>query len=692
MSIDKPFQGLDLGLEEEGNSSSAKEKIEQLRKEIDKHNHSYYIENNPTISDKEFDMLLKQLERLEEKYPQYDDPNSPTHRVGKDLTTSFESFAHKRPMLSLANTYNFDEVQAFYQRCQKALDFRPFHIVAELKFDGVSIALTYEDGRLVQALTRGDGIVGDDVTSNVRTINSIPLVLRQGETPFPHQLEVRGEIILPYAEFDRLNREREDSGDPLFANPRNAASGTLKTLNTREVRRRKLDAFLYYALSDKGLPTSHYQRLDLLQQWGFKVSTHRQLCADEDSIHTFIQEWDEKRHALPYATDGVVLKVDEVPFQEELGATAKSPRWAIAYKFETERVASKLQRITFQVGRTGVITPVANFEPVLISGSMVRRATLHNADFMTTLDLREGDTLFIEKGGEIIPKVVSVDLSQRIKGAKPIAFTQVCPDCGTPLTRKEGEVAIYCPNQWGCPTQVKEGLLHFCGRKAADIRLGKETIEALYNKKLALTIPDLYSLTAEKIALLEGYKEQATHNLLQSIDHSRQRPFHAILFGIGIPYVGEGTARLLTAHFGSIDKLATAGLEEICQVEGIGEITAHAIVDYFAVPKNQKMIDRLKEAGLNLKEKETPKSTGGRFYGKSIVISGVFKQHSRQEYEAMIIANGGKSVGSISKKTAFILAGDSMGPSKKEKALSLGIEMLTEEQFLSLLSSNQEEV
>lgn len=685
MSKDKPHFSLGLEMEDPAGSSSPQKEIEKLREEIELHNYRYYVESNPTISDKEFDLLLKKLEKLEQTYPEFDDPNSPTHRVGKDLTASFESFPHTRPMLSLANTYNLEEVNAFYQRCQNALDYRPFQISAELKFDGVSIALIYKEGNLVRALTRGDGLVGDDVTTNIRTISSIPLKLRKGDTPFPHQLEVRGEVILPYAEFDRLNAEREESGAPLFANPRNAASGTLKTLNSREVRRRKLDAFLYYALSDEALPASHFERLSLLGEWGFKVSHHRQLCTNQDEIAHFINQWDEGRHALPYATDGVVLKVDEIAYQEEMGATAKSPRWAIAYKFEAERVASTLQAITFQVGRTGVVTPVANFDPVLISGSTVRRATLHNADFMNSLDLREGDTLFIEKGGEIIPKVVSVDLSKRVEGAKPFSFTKHCPDCGTLLTQNEGEVAIYCPNRWGCPTQAKEGMLHFCSRKAADIRLGRETIDALYNKDLARTIPDLYKLNAEKISLLEGYKDLATRNLLESIADSRHRPFHALLFGIGIPFVGEGTAKLLAAHFGSIDQLAQATGEEICQIEGVGEVTAQAIVAYFSQPENQKMIDALKLAGLNLKEERTQALQEGKLLGKSIVVSGVFSLHSRQEYEEMIVAHGGKSVGSISKKTAFVLAGESMGPSKREKAISLNIPILSEEQFLSLL-------
>lgn len=687
MNLDDSFNSLGLNLEKTtAEENSPKDKIGNLRNEIERNNYLYYVKNAPLISDQDFDKLLKQLEVLEAQYPEYDDPNSPTKRVGKDLSDGFRSFPHSRPMLSLSNTYNFDEVKSFYQRCKKALDGQEFHIVTELKFDGLSIALTYEDGILVRALTRGDGKVGDDVLANVKTISSIPLKLHLGKTPFPHRLEVRGEVFLPYAEFDRLNKEREESGDPLFANPRNAASGTLKLLDTKEVRKRKLDAYLYYALSDETLPSSHFQRLALLEEWGFKVSTYKEYCATEEEITHFIEEWNEKRHALPFATDGVVLKIDEVPFQEELGATTKSPRWAIAYKFETERVATILEKVTFQVGRTGIITPVANFKPVLISGTMVKRATLHNADFMDSLDLCEGDTIFVEKGGEIIPKVVAVDISKRKGDVKKYFFIKQCPDCSTPLVKSEGEVAYYCPNHISCPTQAKASLVHFCGRKAADIRIGIETIERLYNLSLVRTISQLYSLKVRDLLQLEGFQEKASTKLIESIQKSKQRPFASILFGLGIPFVGETASKLLTQHFPSIQLLMSASTEEFASIDGIGEITAKALVDYFSKNENKELIKSLLDKGLCLQEREDSSIQSDRLKGKIIVISGTFKHHSRSEYENIIVANSGKCASSISKKTSFVLAGDAMGPSKREKALSLGIAMINEEEFLNLLS------
>lgn len=686
------FHGNTLGLEEtlpaSEEKSSPKNRIEALRRDLEAHNHRYYVENAPTISDQAFDLLLKELEALEKQYPEFDDPNSPTHRVGGEVSSAFRSFSHRRPMLSLSNTYTFEEVEDFYLRCAKITGNKSIDMVSELKFDGLSIALTYENGILKQALTRGDGLVGDDVTANIRTINSIPLRLHQGGYPFPHYLEVRGEVLLPYAEFDRLNLERSDAGDPLFSNPRNAAAGSLKLLDTAEVRHRRLDAFLYYAWSDEILPDSHFERLELLRQWGFKVSAAGTLCHSLEDVRLFIEDWEKKRHTLPFATDGVVLKIDKISLQERLGATAKAPRWAIAFKFETERSSSLLQKVSFQVGRTGVVTPVANFSPVQISGSTVRRATLHNADFLETLDLRLGDTVFVEKGGEVIPKVVGVDLDKRPSDAEKVTFIDHCPDCGTPLVRKPGEVAIYCPNRLHCPTQAKETLLHYCGRKAADINLGDETIEALYSKDFVRTIPDLYSLTKEQLSQLNGFKDRAISKLLKSIDDSKKRPFAAILFGIGIPFVGEGTAKLLVAHYPSIEALGSASLEGLCDIDGIGEKTAKEVVDFFLDEDNVRLLSRLKEAGVQLwnDTSSLKQENHGILMGKSIVISGTFTHHSREEYETMILQHGGKRSTSISKNTSFVLAGEAMGPSKREKAEKLGISLVSEDEFLRMLN------
>lgn len=672
------------------NDNPAEEEIKRLRKEIEQHNYNYYVLATPSVGDKEFDFLLKRLEQLESEYPELIVPSSPTQRVGKDFTPGFSSFSHRKPMLSLSNTYNFDEIESFYERCLKQLGHKSFDITAELKFDGLSIAITYENGLLKQALTRGDGAMGDDVTANIRTIRSIPLRLQGDELPIPQLLEVRGEVLLPFAEFDRLNAEREKVGDPPFANPRNAASGTLKLLDTKEASHRRLDAFIYYALSNEIGEDSHFKRLELLRKYGFKVSDHSKLCRSLAEVYDFISYWEEKRQELPCATDGIVLKVDSLVLEDELGTTNKSPRWAIAFKYETEKVKSQLEKVTFQVGRTGVLTPVANFAPVLISGSMVRRATLHNADFMAALDLHEKDYLFVEKGGEIIPKVVGVDLEARVSDAIPIPFCTACPDCGTTPVRRDGEVAYYCPNSTGCPTQIKETIVHYCGRKAADINIGTETVEALYTKGLAHSIPDLYTLTSTELGQIEGFREKSINNLLRSIEASKNRPYAAILFGIGIPFVGETVAKILVSAFPSIEALKKASMEELCALEGIGEKIAEAISNFFADESKLAFVGRLKSLGVNLEElpmrSERDNFEEERLLeGKSIVISGTFEQHSREEYEQIVLRNGGKKASSISKKTSFVLAGNAMGPAKREKAETLGIPLVSETDFLAMI-------
>lgn len=686
-----------LPFDEEEDFDTIKHTIEELRREVEEHNYRYYVADTPTIGDQEFDLLLKKLEQLEQQYPQFDDPNSPTKRVGGGLNSSFKTVAHRTPMLSLANSYNLADVEEFYTRCQQTLrEEEEVTIAAEIKFDGVSISLIYQQGELVRAVTRGDGLKGDDVTDNIRTINSVPLKLRRSEEGIPHELEVRGEIVLPFAQFERLNAERTALGKPLFANPRNAASGTIKLLDARQVRHRRLDAFFYYLQSDEITEESHFQRLNILRSWGFQVSPYTQLCSSLECIKEFLYKWEKERHHLPFATDGAVLKVDRTSLQKRLGTTAKAPRWAIAYKYETEQATTKLLEVTYQVGRTGVITPVANFEPVLIAGTMVQRATLHNADFMQSLDLREGDTLRVEKGGEIIPKVLAVELGERQPEAKEIAFPTLCPDCATPLVRNSGEVAYYCPNRYGCPTQAKERIRHYASRKAADITIGPETIEALFQNGFIHAIPDLYTLTAQQVAQLDGFKERATSNLLTSIEQSKNRPFAAILFGLGIPYVGEGAAKLLAMAFPSIESLSQASIETLCQVNGIGEKTASAVVAYFTDEKNQELIARLKQVGVRLQQEhtaqeETAQESTMPLRGKAIVISGTFQHHSREEYEEIITQYGGKRTSSISKNTAFVLAGDAMGPSKREQAQKLGVELLSEEQFLALLGLSPKE-
>lgn len=660
------------------------ERIEQLRSEIEQHNYRYYVLSTPLISDVEFDRLMQQLIDLEAQHPELITPTSPTQRVGSDRNPSFVSVRHSVPMLSLSNTYNYDEVREFWQRLDSGRG--SLTLDCELKFDGLSIAVIYLNGELSQAITRGDGIEGDDVTNNIRTIRSIPLRLL-GEN-IPPRVEVRGEILLPYDEFERINSQRLAEGKDPFANPRNAASGTLKQLDTSVVSERRLDAFFYYLLVDGLDIDSHAERLRLAKSWGIKVSDYSTQCSTLEDIYAFIDHWDTARRSLPFATDGIVLKVDSLALQQTIGFTAKGPRWAIAYKYQPERASTQLIDVSYQVGRTGIITPVANLAPILISGTVVRRATLHNADFIFSLDLHQKDYVYVEKGGEIIPKIAGVDKSLRQSDALPIVFPSTCPDCGTTLIKTEGEVGYFCPNKLGCPMQIKGSIEHYAQRKAADITIGPETIDALYSRGFVKSICDLYRLTADDILSLDGFKECATWNLLGSIEQSKSRPFPAILFGLGIRYVGENVAKILTRTFNSIEALMEASQEELQTIDGIGERIAESIVSFFADERNQKIIAALKEFGVTLSnpsEEGFSEAISRPLEGKSIVISGTFSQHTRDEYTQIIEQLGGKKVSSISQKTSFILAGEDMGPSKREKALALGIPLLSEDEFLALV-------
>lgn len=660
------------------------ERIEQLRSEIEQHNYRYYVLSTPLISDVEFDRLMQQLIDLEAQHPELITPTSPTQRVGSDRSSSFVSVRHSVPMLSLSNTYNYDEVREFWHRLHSGNG--SLTLDCELKFDGLSIAVIYLNGELSQAITRGDGIEGDDVTNNIRTIRSIPLRLL-GEN-IPPRVEVRGEILLPYDEFERINSQRLAEGKDPFANPRNAASGTLKQLDTSVVSERRLDAFFYYLLVDGLDIDSHAERLRLAKSWGIKVSDYSTQCSTLEDIYAFIDHWDIARQSLPFATDGIVLKVDSLALQQTIGFTAKGPRWAIAYKYQPERASTQLIDVSYQVGRTGIITPVANLAPILISGTVVRRATLHNADFILSLDLHQRDYVYVEKGGEIIPKIAGVDKSLRQSDALPIVFPSTCPDCGTTLIKTEGEVGYFCPNKLGCPMQIKGSIEHYAQRKAADITIGPETIDALYSRGFVKSICDLYRLTADDILTLDGFKECATGNLLGSIEQSKSRPFPAILFGLGIRYVGENVAKILTRTFNSIEALMEASQEELQTIDGIGERIAESIVSFFADERNQKIIAALKEFGVTLSnpsEEGISEAISRPLEGKSIVISGTFSQHTRDEYTQIIEQFGGKKVSSISQKTSFILAGEDMGPSKREKALALGIPLLSEDEFLALV-------
>lgn len=662
----------------------AKEKIKALRETLEQHNYNYYVLSAPTISDREFDGLMKELQLLEEQFPEYADPHSPTQRVGSDLSKEFEQVVHQYPMLSLGNTYSEEEVKDFYERIARELN-EPFEIVAELKYDGTSISLIYEEGRLVRAVTRGDGTRGDDVTANVKTIRSIPLKLR-GE--YPATFEIRGEVLLPWAEFDRLNKEREEQEEPLFANPRNAASGTLKQQNPAIVAARKLDAYLYYVLGEE-LPTNtHYGNLEAARSWGFKIPDVISVCKSLQDIYDYIARWDVERKKLPVATDGIVLKVNSLRQQKHLGFTSKSPRWAIAYKFQAERAVTRLNSVSFQVGRTGAITPVANLEPVLLAGTTVKRASLHNADIIEGLDLHLGDNVYVEKGGEIIPKIVGVDLESRslLIGDK-VCFIRTCPECGTQLVRLEGEAAHYCPNESGCPPQIKGKIEHFVTRKAMNINIGPETVEDLYEAGYVKNTADLYTLKVGDLLRLERWAEKSARNLMASLEESKQVPFERVLYGLGIRYVGETVAKRLASAFLNMEQLSKASLEELTAVDEIGERIAQSVIRYFADEKNQQLVNRLKEYGLQMAIAEDKLANRSeKLKGLTIVISGTFSKHSRDEYKAMIEQHGGKNSGSVSSKTHYILAGENMGPAKLEKASKLGVKIISEDEFLNMIA------
>ena len=660
-----------------------KEEILSLREELHRHNYNYYVLNAPVISDEEFDMKMHRLQDLEQMYPELDDPNSPTRRVGSDLNNEFQTVLHKRPMLSLANTYNRQEVAEFYQRVSEGLHGAPFEICCELKFDGLSISLHYERGRLVRAVTRGDGVQGDDVTENVRTIRTIPLSLPAGGT-YPDEFEIRGEVLMPWASFDRLNSEREREGEPLFANPRNAASGTLKSKNSSTVAQRGLDAYLYYLLGE-GVPgDSHYANLQAAAAWGFQISAQMRLAHTLEDIYDYIDYWDTERRNLPVATDGIVLKVNSLAQQRALGMTAKSPRWAIAYKFKAEQEETILRQVVFQVGRTGAVTPVANMDPVHLAGTQVRRATLHNADFMAQLHLHVGDRVLVEKGGEIIPKIVD-NVTPNHPGAIP--FITRCPVCGTPLVRYEGESAYYCPNESGCPPLLLGRIEHFISRKAMNINsLGPETVDALYRTGLIADAADLYGLTEEQLLTIEGGGCEMARRIIQSIDESRAVPFERVLFAIGIRFVGEIAAKALARNFGSMEAVRNASLESLLAINGIGEVIARSVITFFHDEKNLAYVQRLCQAGLQMQlSQQEQQVRSDTLQGQSVVVSGVFRHHSRDEYKALIEQHGGRNVGSISAKTSFVLAGENMGPAKLEKASRLGIRILSEEEFLSLI-------
>ena len=686
-----------------------KQRIMQLRRELHEHNYKYYVLNQPTISDQDFDFLMKELQELEARHPELDDPNSPSQRVGSDINQEFQQVKHKRPMLSLSNTYNEQDVREWFESVRKGLGGEPFEVCCEMKYDGLSISLHYENGQLVQAVTRGDGEQGDDVTANVKTIRSIPLVLKptlsssyinkekvqpqlfpdeEENVGFPASFEIRGEILMPWKSFERLNAEREAAEEPLFANPRNAASGTLKSQKSEVVAQRGLDAYLYYLLGDEVPFDGHYENLMAARSWGFqivpKADNSIRKVSTVDEIFDFINYWDKERKNLPVATDGIVLKVNSQRQQRALGFTAKSPRWAIAYKFKAERACTKLLDVTYQVGRTGAVTPVANMEPVQLAGTTVKRATLNNEDFIKSFDLHLGDYVYVEKGGEIIPKIVGVDIEQRPIVAQPVRFITRCPECGTPLVRIDGEAVHYCPNDAGCPPQIKGRIEHFISRKAMNIMsLGPETVDEYWSRRLIHNVADLYNLTVIQITGGNKSRRLSAENVIKGIEASKQVPFERVVFALGIRFVGETSARLLARHFKNIDALMSATMEELQEVEGIGEVMARSVMSYFQNPQNLAIVERLRQYGLQMSlSEEQMTAASDRLAGKSIVISGVFVHHSRDEYKQIIEQNGGKNVGSISGKTSFILAGDNMGPSKLQKAEKLGIPIVSEEEFL----------
>ena len=675
------------------------DRIKQLRRELHEHNHRYYVLNQPIISDQEFDFLMHELQDLEARHPEMADPNSPTQRVGSDLNQEFTQVAHRYPMLSLANTYSEQDVAEWYASVSKLLGGEPFEVCCELKYDGLSISLTYEEGKLVRGVTRGDGVHGDDVTGNVKTIRSIPLVLpgweeqKQGldlfsqQAPIPRSFEIRGEILMPWKVFDQLNAEREENGEQLFANPRNAASGTLKSQKSELVASRRLDAYLYYLLGESLPADGHYENLEAARSWGFKVSEGIRKVKTLDEVLQFIAYWDTERRNLPVATDGVVLKVNSLRQQRALGFTAKSPRWAIAYKYKAERECTRLREVTYQVGRTGAVTPVANMDPVKLAGTTVKRATLNNEDFIRAFDLHLGDYVFVEKGGEIIPKIVGVDTERREPGAEPVRFITHCPECGTELVRYEGEAAWYCPNDAGCPPQIKGRIEHFIARKAMNIdSLGPETIDDYYRHGLIHDIADLYDIQVQQING-DGSRTKSAQKIVNGIKASTQVPFERVVFALGIRFVGETSARLLARHFKTMDALMSATADDLVQVEGVGDVIAASVVGYFQNPVNQRIIERLRGYGLQMSlSDEQIQGASDKLAGQSIVISGVFAHHSRDEYKAIIEQHGGKNVGSISGKTSFILAGENMGPSKLQKAEKLGVRIVSEDEFLEMLN------
>ena len=668
---------------------SDQEQILQLRAELHRHNYNYYVKNAPEISDREFDEKMHLLMQLEEQHPELYDANSPSQRVGSDLSHEFEQVKHRYPMLSLANTYNRDEVQAFYDRVSQGLGGEKFEICCELKFDGLSISLIYEKGQLVRAVTRGDGEQGDDVTANVKTIRSIPLVL--SDNSWPESFEIRGEVLMPWESFEALNRQREQAEEPLFANPRNAASGTLKSKNSAVVAQRRLDAYFYYLLGTELPSDRHYDNMQRVAEWGFKVSDAMRTVSTLQEVMDYIDYWDKERSHLPVATDGIVLKVNSIGQQQRLGYTAKTPRWAIAYKFQAERALTRLNEVTYQVGRTGAVTPVANMEPVLLSGTIVKRASLHNEDIIRSLDLHIGDMVYVEKAGEIIPQVVGVEQSMRPAnaGGTPVEFIKTCPECGAQLVRYEGEAAHYCVNDAACPPQIKGRIEHFISRDAMNIEsLGPETVADYYDRGLIHNVADLYELTAADIMGYNTNRQRSAQKVVDGIAASRKVPFERVLYALGIRFVGKVTAKQIARHFGSIDAIISASVEEMLEVEGVGEVIAQSVKDYFNEPRNVEIVERLRSYGLQFARGEDSQNAvpgGDVLAGKSIVIIGVFSHHSREEYKELIEACGGKNVSSISAKTSFVLAGENMGPSKQEKARQLGIQLMSEDEFLEMI-------
>lgn len=678
-------------------NTQANIRIKELRGIIEDANRRYYVENSPTLSDYEFDMLLKELEALEKEYPEFVTPDSPTQKVGSDLSATsgkgkdngreFDQFPHRHPMLSLGNTYDISEVEAFAERAEKGIG-NSFTFSCELKFDGTAICLTYRKGKLYRALTRGDGTVGDDVTRNVKHISNIPQELKNG--PWPEEFEIRGEIYMPWAAFDRLNEERLKDEDQPFANPRNAASGSLKLIDSNLVANRGLECTLYHMLGENLPFTTHDEALRAAEHWGLPVSDKRIICSGIEEIEKFINHWDTERKNLPFATDGIVIKVNELPYQEELGYTAKFPRWAVAYKFKAEQALTKLLSIDYQVGRTGAVTPVANLEPVQLSGTVVKRASLHNAEQMQLLDIHIGDYVYVEKGGEIIPKITGVELSQRSSDVTLPVFPECCPDCGTRLVKDEAEAKSFCPNSDGCPTQIQAKLVHFLSRKAMNIIAGDATVEQLYNRALVWNIADFYELTKEHLLTLEGWKERSAERFLKSIEESRKVPFERVLYALGIRYVGETTAKSIARHFGSIDKIENASLETLLEVDDVGDVIAESIVRYFEDEVNRDTIARLKAAGLQFETNDAPEALSESLKGKIIVISGNFSI-SRDEMKALIAAHGGKNSGSISGKTSYLLAGEKPGPEKIKKAEALGIEIIDEAAFRAMTGMQETE-